>query len=273
MANSNVEDEPFLQFADELFINESDHPNNVQPTETFISPLQVVHTQLAKYTKSLFIGHINASSVPKHIDELRRILVQTKLDILGITETFIKGRVPEDRLQIEGYKLYNVNRTSAEQGGLAIYIRKEIQTEVKRIPQDANFPELMCTTITINNKKIAIAVIYKRPIIPYKKIDHIIERLGQITCTYDDTIIMGDINIDMLNSRATDHKYFVSNVIEPLSLHQVIDKPTRITDNSSKCIDIIMVSNKEKCLVSGVAPTYSDNHLVFMAYVRPSVGN
>ena len=27
-----------------------------------------------------------------------------------------------------------------------------------------------------------------------------------------------------------------------------------------------MVSNKEKCLVSGVAPTYDDHHLVFMAY-------
>ena len=170
-----------------------------------------------------------------------------KLDGLAISESFMKDRVPDDRLQIDGYKLFNVNRTSAEHGGLALYLRKEIKAELLRIPQDANLPELMCVVITINNRKIAIAVLYKRPVVSYKKLEHTMEHLAQITCAYDDTIIMGDINIDMLNKKSADYKYFYSNIIQPLSLTQVIDKPTRITAESQKCIDVILVSDKDKC--------------------------
>ena len=260
---------PFIfNFEDEYFTNNPDveTTNTFVPTYDYISPLRQVMVDLDKHKDSLRIGHLNASSVPKHIDEVKRILKDTGLDILAITESFIKGKVPEDRLQIDGYKLLNVNRTGAEQGGLALYIRQELTADLLRIPQNANLPELMCATVTINNNKIAIAVLYKRPIVPYKKMEHIIEHLAQITCRYDDTIIMGDINIDMLKRYSPDYKYLVSNIIQPLSLTSIIDKPTRITADSRKCIDVILVSNKDKCLTSGAVPTYSDHHLVYMAY-------
>ena len=77
---------------------------------------------------------------------------------------------------------------------------------------------------------------------------------------------MGDININQLDRSSPDFKFFNSNILEPLSLTQVIDKPTRITEDTRKCIDVIMVNNKEKCLCHGVAPTYSDHHLVYMSY-------
>ena len=174
--------------------------------------------------------------------------------------------MPEDRTSIEGYKLLTVNRPTTAQGGLAIYLRNGIPVKQLNIPQDPNLPELMCAVITINNIEIAIAVLYKRPVIPYKKLDQIIDSITQITCTYDETIIVGDINIDQLNRYSPDFKYFSTNIIEPLSMTQVIDTATRITNNSRRCIDIIMVNNKEKCLNHGVAATYSDHHLVYMSY-------
>ena len=124
----------------------------------------------------------------------------------------------------------------------------------------------MCTVLTINNKEIAVAVVYKRPKISYKKLDDIMDHITQFTCTYDETIIMGDININQLDRSSPDFKFFNNNILEPLSLTQVIDKPTRITEGSRRCIDVIMVNNKEKCLCQGVAPTYSDHHLVYMSY-------
>ena len=113
----------------------------------------------------------------------------------------------------------------------------------------------MCAVITLNNIEIAIAVLYKRPVIPYKKLGQIIDSITQITCTYDETIIMVDVNIDQLNRYSPDFKYFSTNIVEPLSMTQVIDTATRITNNSRRCIDIIMVNNKKKCLNHGVATT------------------
>ena len=82
--------------------------------------------------------------------------------------------MPEDRTSIEGYKLLTVNRPTTAQGGLAIYLRNGIPVKQLNIPQDPNLPELMCAVITINNIEIAIAVLYKRPVIPYKKLNQVI---------------------------------------------------------------------------------------------------
>lgn len=230
------------------------------------APLQEVRVNLSRFNNPLKIGHLNASSVPKHIAEITRILKYTELDILAITESFIKDDTPEHRTQIKGYNLIKVNRTTANQGGLCLYVRQDLKIEQIEIEQDANYPELMCALITVNNTKIAVAVLYKRPSVSYKRMNHVMDHLTHITCSYNDTIIMGDINIDMLNKNKADYKYFHSNIIHPLSLTQVIDKPTRITEDSSRCIDVILINNENKCLTSGVTPTYSDHHLVYMAY-------
>ena len=259
---SDLNEPIFVQFAEDIF-NSTDSSdmliNHTQTEPNTHSPLQKVKIELRKNRNCLGIGHLNASSVPKHIDEIRKI-------VCGITESFIKDDVPEDRTTIKGYKLLNVNRTDTTQGGLALYLREQIEAKQLNIPQNANLPELMCAVITINNIEIAVAVLYKRPVISYKKLDDIIDHITQFTCTYDETIIMGDINIDQLNRYSPDYKYFNTNIMEPLSFTQVIDKPTRITEHSRHCIDIIMVNNRDKCINYGVAPTYSDHHLVYMSY-------
>nr|CAI5840107.1 unnamed protein product [Callosobruchus analis] len=57
----------------------------------------------------------------------------------------------------------------------------------------------------------------------------------------------------------------LSNCFESYGLMQVISEPTRITETSSTLIDIIFVSNVEKCIAKGTinADTISDHFLVY----------
>ena len=71
---------PFIfNFEDEYFTNNPDveTTNTFVPTYDYISPLRQVMVDLDKHKDSLRIGHLNASSVPKHIDEIKRILKDT----------------------------------------------------------------------------------------------------------------------------------------------------------------------------------------------------
>ena len=258
----------FTQFSEDIF-NSSSNSNasllNISLSDS-PSPLHKVKLDLQCNNSSIGLGCLNASSAVQHIDEIRKLLFQSGLHGLAVCESFFKHDTPPHRKSIVGFQLFTENRTGTTQGGLAFYIREEVKARQIKIPQDHTLPELMCTVLTINNKEIAVAVLYKRPAISYKKLDDIIDHITQFTCTYDETIIMGDININQLDRSSPDFKFFNSNILEPLSLTQVIDKPTRITEDSRKCIDVIMISNKEKCLSHGVAPTYSDHHLVYMSY-------
>ena len=95
-----------------------------------------------------------------------------------------------------------------------------------------------------------------------------IEAFIKIYSNYDDVVLLGDVNIDMLDLDCASTKYFIENFIEPLSLHQVITKPTRITKNSRTLIDHAIVTNAKNVSLADCidAGGISDHHLIFLAY-------
>ena len=66
-------------------------------------------------------------------------------------------------------------------------------------------------------------------------------------------IITGDFNLDILR-HPTSRK--VSELCEQFSLHQTITDPTHFTENSSSLIDIILTSDKNNLIYSGVAEPF-----------------
>ena len=56
------------------------------------SPTFKLESELNKHPYNLKIGHLNTVSIPKHHEELQRII--TMFDIFGASETFIKNGTP-----------------------------------------------------------------------------------------------------------------------------------------------------------------------------------
>ncbi len=76
------------------------------------------------YRKGLSIAHINVNGIlHKHrIDELKVQLHNKPIGILAISETKVNDTILDDRLEIDGYKLYRHDRLSDGGGGVALYI-------------------------------------------------------------------------------------------------------------------------------------------------------
>ena len=81
--------------------------------------------------RNLAIFHLNISSLQKHIDELRTLLMCTNsnFDVICISETRLHNEVPLSNIQIDGYDF--IHSTSLTQCGVSgMYIKKGIEYSI-----------------------------------------------------------------------------------------------------------------------------------------------
>ena len=127
---------------------------------------------------------------------------------------------------------------------------------------------MLWVEVSVKHKKIAIGTLYKAPNIPCRVFQEAYESLMHIYTKYEDPILSGDFNVNMLNSNSTEYKSLVDSIIDPFDLTQLIKTPTRITEKSRTLIDLLLVKKPEKVLFSGACdvPGVSDHFLIYMAY-------
>ena len=193
--------------SDDFFHNSDEETEGLSILNNdILPPIQQINKDLGNNKNWLRVAHINARSISHHITELRRLITDTDLDIIGVSETFIKENTPADRFTIDNYQLFKENRVHTTQGGVGIYIKRNIPIKQLQVPHDIKHPELICVVATINNIKVAIITVYKTPKLSYKTFDLIVEFIAHISCSYTHTIILGDFNIDQLNKNTTEYK-------------------------------------------------------------------
>ena len=86
----------------------------------------------AKFSNSNFaIFHLNISSLQKHIDDLRTLLMCTNsnFDVICISETRLHNEVPLSNIQIDGYNFIHTP-TLTQCGGSGMYIKNDIEFSI-----------------------------------------------------------------------------------------------------------------------------------------------
>ena len=76
----------------------------------FKAPAEQINSDLKDFVNMLLVGHINARSVPKHISDISDLFHATCLDIIGVSETFIKSHTPKSLCKVSGYKFLRRDR-------------------------------------------------------------------------------------------------------------------------------------------------------------------
>ena len=272
MANfvTNPEDPQYMMgdfdFSDQFFVNEEIIITPVQDgTKSSIS--QII-SDFANFRDFLLVGHLNARSVCKHFYEIERILRECKFDVVGVSETFLKIHSPKNLCTIAGFKFFRNDRSNAAGGGVGIFIREELNPKLINLPQKLAQPEMIFVEVQTKSAKVAVGTIYKPPKIPYGVFAKIQENLAYISTKYCHTIISGDFNTNLLEADSLPAKFFQLNVTEPLGFTQVVNKPTRVTSETSTLLDLFLVSNSECVKTCNVVdiPGVSDHCMIYMAY-------
>ena len=234
---------------------------------TTLSPTEEIIKKFEPFEKFIKIGHANTVSVPKNRDDLEVFLIRSGMDIFATSETNIHKNTPKSVFEIPNYRFYHKDRVG-NRGGSGIYIKKEIPAKYIPIQYEHEKFEVCAVEVTINKVKVAVVSIYKSPSVNYHVYSLIFEALQALIVKYNHVVILGDLNIDFLNKDTPKYKFFKSQIVEPLGLTQLIQKPTRTTKNTKSLIDLILVSSPQNVKFSDVTvcPFEVDHDLVYMAY-------
>lgn len=186
-------------------------------------------------TKKLKVGLYNAGSLGTNHDNIVASVTRSNVDIvLALNETWIRTGDGDRAPVIPGYRLRHIPRPRELRlrgGGVGFYIKKGLNVRTWRHPVVPLHTQVeqMWLTVTINSKKLLIGTGYRpRWVSADLCLDAITDSVSS-SPKYDNLVILGDFNINYLNtddSLTLKLKSFIT-----FRLQQVVNQPTHFTAN------------------------------------------
>ena len=240
----------------------------VAPTTAPTAPsmaIQDTHLDALRGKGLLFI-HANVRSLLPKLPEIKLFLNRTKAAILAISETWLDNTVTDAELNVDGYSVLRKDR-NRHGGGVCMFINNHLNYDKRNI----NVPDIECLAVDLllpHTKPISFAVCY-RPPTDYS----FITKLGTILNDFDshnEVYLMGDFNICVKQKGTLSKSYL--GLLNDFSYRQLIDQPTRVTNDSSSIIDHVISNANGKMGKSGVLDIGLSDHQ-FTYFTRGQIKN
>ena len=153
---------------------------------------------------------------------------------------------------------YSVYRSDGGRGGgVCVYVKNHLNVTIL-VPNLEKPPLIEDMLLVVQSHKFPsfiICCVYRHPHAASNTFDYLYELFSFICLRNKPFLVLGDINDDLLSR---DNK--VGNIIHNLNLTQLINKPTRVTANSSTLLDLIVTNKKEFIVHSDVLPCSIADH-------------
>ena len=112
--------------------------------------------------KGFRIPHLNITSLPKYIEQLRIYLGNKPLDILTINETRLDDSINNIMVDIPRYNLFRKDRFR-QGGGVAIYTRDILNVREMSQCVSQNIEAVFVKIIKSKTKPILLTTVYRPP--------------------------------------------------------------------------------------------------------------
>lgn len=214
--------------------------------------------------------YLNIESLIAHKQELEWVVNQWKPTVICLVETRITADLEDKEVEIEGYRAAHTLSASRHTGGASIYIKSEVKfrTIVKIILEKNMW--LIGVSVRINHQKYNILNIYHSP---SSNDGEFLDKVEEILCEYatkpDTFIVTGDFNINL--SKQTFYARKLINIIQGNGLYQIVRDFTRVTQNSSTVIDLVITGEKHLDHKVHFTPKITDHSIITIEFPQPEV--
>jgi hypothetical protein len=187
----------------------------------------------------LKLGHINVRSLFTGFSELVNIVKDNNLNIVALSETWLTKDTNSQTVSFDGYTLFRKDRQNRG-GGVGMYVTSTIRCSTFDVNfiNDDTF-EYLLLELNLARVRVLIASFYRPP--NYNLInfcDNLESLMLNVFPAFDEVICLGDFNVDFSKS-----PNLLERLFDGYNFLQLINEPTRITENSQTLIDLILVSN------------------------------
>jgi len=218
---------------------------------------------------------LNIRSVTKNLSDFSNYLdsLSHKFPVIGITETWLSD-LNLDNCHLEGYSSENAFRSNRNGGGVSLLIDNHLNYK-RRTDLQVFCPEIESLFIEIpkeslnSHKNTVIGIIYRPPGTDIESFLTIIDdMLNKIRIDTKNIFIMGDFNINLLNSESHLPTSQFIDIMYSKSMFPLISRPTRITDESATLIDNIFTNHIfDSKLTNGIFLTDISDHFPLFSVV------
>ena len=223
-----------------------------------------------KATQTLSICHWNLNSISVHnfakLSLLRPYVSIRKFDIICLSETYLDSSTDDESLEISGYYLIRSDHPSnKKRGSICIYYKNLLPLKVTSVRL---LEECISFDLIISNKLCCFVALYRSP---SQSQDDFATFSDNFEMTLDLAskknpyllVVLGDFNAKLRQwydeDSSTSEGILIENITSQFGLHQIINEPTHILENSSSCIDLIFTSQPNLSVESGTQSSLHPN--------------
>ena len=228
----------------------------------------IIDFQTLGEAKGVKMVHLNVRSIVKKIDQLRILLNGSKIDILTISESWLKPHIHSDLVSISGFEHLRLDRSTKIKsrkrgGGLLTYVNSKHSSlcePLVELNKSNEYIEVQWVLIHRPQcKNVVVCNVYRPPSGDLKKaVNYLEECVKTINMSKVDLFILGDLNVNYKN-RATPNFKKLHFFAQSNGLTQYIKNTTRNTDKSKTLIDLAM-SNSKSVNCSGTLEHFISDH-------------
>ena len=191
--------------------------------------------------KNVIIGQLNINSLRNKFQALAK-LIHGNVDIMIITETKLDHTFPEKQFLIPGYKKPYRKDRNRNGGGVLIYIREDIPSDILIKHKIMENIEAIFSEINLRKSRLLLVGTYHSTHTKYGSTDEVyFDQLGLALDVYsskfDKFLLAGDFNVkendDKLDEFMSDH--LAKNLVKEPTCYKNTDNPS--------CIDLFITNS------------------------------
>ena len=237
-----------------LLLSGNVHPNPGPSSLSSDSSSSVSSSILSSLNLSRHLSfvHYNVQSIVPKLDILLAELYE--FDILAFSETWLSPSVNNDDLLMQSYQIpERKDRVGDNHGGVMLYVKESIHY-TRRNDLEPIGTECLWIELTLKHKHLLFGLFYRPPNSDSAYFSSIEDSVHLASDTgIQDIIVTGDFNYNMLSAQLS---VKIKNLCEEFSLTQTINQPTHYTEHSSSVLDIILTTNDNHLILSGVGDPF-----------------
>ena len=273
MADQEMSD-VLSECSDVSFLSDLDEFQSINIDISNGPPIDVNNFKIVHY-------NINSILAPDRLEQLTDICKTLQIDVLILSESKLDQTIPSNLISLPGYHEPIRHDRNRHGGGVIMYIADYLIYQHHPELQSEYFEHLW-VDVRVNEKIFAINGLYRPPNetaddhqLFLNTSEQILEKLSR----YDKAIykiISGDLNygnsyckVPVLDAKPLDST--APDLFSSYGFFQLIDIPTRVTENSVSLISLIYVNQPDDILCHGTLHRIADHDGVLVSFNTKSI--